>query len=287
MSNLTLDRPRANTSPAAFKLERASPAVGAHISGIDLAQRQSPETYQALRQALVDHGVIFFRNQFLDAEQFEHLGEQFGEIHRPNTELIPALPGTRATAELKKKPGQARNVGGRWHTDQMHSISPSWACLLLARKTPATGGDTLWASMAKVYESLSPGLQLALEQLKGVHTDAELQKSQATGRAPAAPAVHPAVVTHPLNRRKIMYVCSLMTRQFEGWTEEESKPLIDYLYSHAQRPDFSCRFKWEPGSMAIWDNFQTWHFACNDYEGGDERVMHRIVVRGPEIGALS
>jgi taurine dioxygenase len=286
MNTATLEKSKPAGATSAFKLEPVTPAVGALISEIDLSQCQSPATYQALRQALVDHGVIFFRNQFLDAEQFEHLGAQFGEMHRPNTELIPALPGTKATAELKKKPGQVRNVGGRWHTDQMHSASPSWACLLLARKTPPTGGDTLWASMSKVYESLSPGLQLALSQLKGVHTDAELQRSQVTGKPPAAPAIHPAVITHPLSRKKIMYICSLMTRQFEGWTEEESKPLIEYLYNHAQRPDFTCRFKWEPGSMAIWDNFETWHFACNDYEGGDERIMHRIVVRGPEINAL-
>jgi len=287
VNTVSLEKPATNSKAPAFKLAPVTPAVGAMISDIDLSEHQTPETYQALRQALVDHGVIFLRNQFLSPEQFEHLGEQFGQIHRPNTELIPALPGTRATAELKKKPGQVRNVGGRWHTDQMHSASPSWACLLLARKTPPIGGDTLWASMSKVYESLSPGLQLALSQLKGVHTDAELQRSQATGRLPAQPAVHPAVITHPLSEKKIVYICSLMTREFDGWTPEESKPLIDYLYNHAQRPDFTCRFKWEPGSMAIWDNFETWHFACNDYEGGDERVMHRIVVRGPEIGALS
>src|SRR4051812_6853546 len=106
--------------------------------------------------------------------------------------------------------------------------------------------------MSRAYEALSPGLQQTLSGLKGVHTDAVLQMSQATGKPPAEPAVHPAVITPPLSRKKILYICWLMTQKFEGWTEEESRPLIEYLYAHGQRPDFACRFHWEPGSMAIW-----------------------------------
>ena len=254
--------------------------VGAEIRNIDLSQTQSAETIRQIRAALVQHGVVFFRNQSLDSAQYEALAHAFGKPVRPNSGIIPALAGTTVIAEVRKDPDMGRNVGGSWHTDQVYRPNPSWGTMLLCREVPRFGGDTLWASMSAAYDRLSPGLQKTLRGLRAVHSNANVQSRMNTGRAPDPDVVHPVVIRHPESGRRILYVSPSYTRNFEGWTEAESKPLLDYLYQQAQHPEIFCRFHWEKGSLAFWDNYHTWHFAVNDYEAG-ERVMHRIVVEGP------
>ena len=263
-----------------LRIERMTPSVGALIHGVDLSEPLDDAAVATIRGALVDHGVIFFRDQSLTSEQYEAFAARFGEPTLPNSGIIPPLPGARWIAEVRKEEGRTRNVGGSWHTDQVYRPDPSWGTMLLCRQLPPTGGDTLFASMAAAYDRLSDGLKKTLESLRAVHSNVNVQARMNTGRAPDPDVLHPVVIRHPESGRKILYVSPSYTQRFEGWTEEESRPLLQHLYQHSQHPEFFMRWKWAEGSIAFWDNYQTWHFAVNDYAAG-ERVMHRIVVNGP------
>jgi len=263
-----------------IRIERVTPAVGAEIRGVDLSAPLDEATIRKIRKAIVDHGVIFFRDQQLDSAQYEAFAARFGEPTLPNSGIIPKLQGARVIAEVRKEEGRERNVGGSWHTDQVYRPNPSWGTMLLCRELPPTGGDTLWASMGAAYDTLSDGLKKTLDGLRAVHSNAGVQARMKTGREPEPDVVHPVVIRHPESGRKILYVSPGYTIRFEGWTEAESRPLLEFLFQHGQRPEFALRWRWEPGSLAFWDNYQTWHFAVNDYAAG-ERLMHRIVVNGP------
>jgi len=166
--------------------------------------------------------------------------------------------------------------------------------MLYAREVPKTGGDTLFASMYAAYDALSEGLKATLAGLKAVHSsrhvfgpEAPARRGDLAGRIrnpelATQHAVHPVVIRHPDSGRRVLYVNSGFTLRFDGWSEEESRPLLDYLYRHAVRPEFTCRFQWRLGSLAFWDNRSTWHFAVNDYHG-ERRLLHRITIAGPKL----
>jgi len=162
--------------------------------------------------------------------------------------------------------------------------------ILLARETPPSGGDTLFASMYAAYDGLSEGLKRTLASLRAVHSADHIYgpdgayaqtdlKDMLKGQGEKTGATHPAVITHPESGRKALYVNPAFTLRFEGWTREESLALLTYLYSQAMRPEITCKLQWRPGSLAVWDNRSTWHFAKNDYQG-ERRLMHRITVAG-------
>lgn len=262
------------------RVRRITTHVGAEIQNVDISQPLSPENARRVRRALVEHGVIFFRDQNLNSAQYEAFARQFGEALRPKSNFIPELAGSEVIAEVRKDEGQEKNIGGGWHTDQVFRAAPSWGTMLLCREIPEHGGDTLFLSMSEAYERLSVGLKKTLETLRGVHWNAAVQARMQSGKAPDPAVTHPVVIRHPETGRKILYVSPSYTTHFEGWTEAESRPLLQYLFRHAENPEWTCRFRWEKGSIAFWDNYQTWHFAVNDYDAG-ERVMHRIVVNGP------
>ncbi|MBL0419858.1 TauD/TfdA family dioxygenase [Ramlibacter sp. AW1] len=264
-------------------IEPVTPAVGAEIRGVDLSQPLEAQTVRAIRQALVDHGVIFLRDQRIDRTQYEAFAECFGQPRLPDSGIIPPLPGSRFTSEVRKDEGRERNIGGSWHTDQVYRAQPSWGSMLLCRQLPPTGGDTLFSSLGAAYDTLSDGLKKTLEPLRAVHSNAAVQARMKTGREPDPEVAHPVVLRHPDSGRRILYISPGYTTRFEGWTEAESRPLLEYLFQHGQRPEFTMRWRWREGSIAFWDNYQTWHFAVNDYAAG-ERVMHRIVVEGTPFG---
>ena len=262
------------------RIRRVATHVGAEIQNVDLARPLTPDNYRRVRRALVNHGVIFFRDQNIDIKQYEAFARQFGEALRPKSNFIPGLEGSDIISEVRKDEGKDRNIGGSWHTDQVFRVAPSWGTMLLCREIPEHGGDTLFLSMSAAYDRLSDGLKKTLETLRAVHWNAAVQSRMNSGREPDPAVTHPVVICHPESGRKILYVSPSYTTHFEGWTEAESRPLLEYLFRHAENPEWSCRFRWEKGSVAFWDNYQTWHFAVNDYDSG-ERVMHRIVVNGP------
>ncbi|MFM9941976.1 MAG: TauD/TfdA dioxygenase family protein [Hyphomicrobiaceae bacterium] len=270
----------------------ASGALGAELKGIDLAQPLSPMMAGEIRGALAEHGVIFFRDQDLTPEQHIAFAEQIAPINI--NRFFKTAPGYPQIAEVRKEPDQKKNIGGGWHTDHSYDQIPALGSILLAREVPERGGDTMFASMWLAYDNLSDGLKRTLEGLRAVHSSRHVFGAKAQykrevgdrlGNAEAATqdAVHPVVLRHPESGRRVLYVNRAFTTHFEGWTEEESKPLLEYLYAHGARPEFQTRFQWKEGSIAIWDNRSTWHLAINDYHGA-RRLMHRITLEGTPLG---
>jgi len=263
-------------------------AVGAEIAGLDLTEPLAPGARDTIRQTLADRGVVFFRDQLLTPEQHIRLARTFGDINI--NRFFAHAEGYPEIAVVVKEPHQTRNIGGGWHTDHSYDQIPALGSMLYAREVPPTGGDTLFASMYAAYDALSQGLQQTLSGLRAVHSSRhvfgvvpkDMQGRYHNPEAATQDAVHPVVITHPDSGRKALYVNPGFTLRFEGWTDEESRPLLDYLYRHAAKPDFCCRFAWRNGSLAFWDNRSTWHYAVNDYHG-ERRLMHRITVEGCEL----
>ena len=266
-----------------------TPALGAEILGVDLAGELSNAQLAGIRAAYHRYGVVFFRDQKLTPEQHLAFARRWGEISV--NRFFKAVEGHPMIAEVRKEPTQSGNIGGDWHTDQSYDAAPAMGSILHALEVPEFGGDTLFASMYKAYETLSDGLKQTLEGLKAWHSsrhafgataqDLETRRDGRIGNPELATqdALHPVVITHPESGRKALYVNPIFTRRFDGWSEAESAPLLAYLYDHASRPEFTCRFRWRAGSIAFWDNRTTWHRALNDYQGR-RRLMHRITIEG-------
>ncbi len=268
-------------------------AVGAEIDGLDLSVPLRGDALAAVRAALAEYGVVFFRGQSLTPEQHIAFAEQFAPVNV--NRFFAHVPGYPTIAEVRKEPGHTSNIGGGWHTDHSYDEAPALGSILYARDVPTSGGDTLFASMYAAYDALSAGLKRTLEGLRAVHSSrhvfgAEAKRFQTSdlkdrflnADQATQDAIHPVVVRHPDSGRKLLYVNPGFTLRFEGWTDEESKSLLAFLYSHASRPEFTCRFRWKNGSVAFWDNRATWHYALNDYQG-ERRLMHRITLEGPRL----
>jgi taurine dioxygenase len=262
-------------------------ALGAEIHGIDLSRDLSDETVAALRQALLDHLVIFFRDQDLTPAQQVAFGQRFGElIEYP---FVRGIEGHPLIIPVVKLPEERVNFGGVWHSDTTYLPEPPMGTILLAREVPAYGGDTLFANQYLAYETLSPALREMLDPLYAVSNSAKADVTRTReDRVRDAPgekangsltAEHPVVRTHPETGRKALYVNIAHTSHFRGMTEAESTPLLNYLFQHQVKPEFTCRFRWEAGSMAFWDNRCAQHNPVNDYHG-HRRVMHRITLKG-------
>ena len=268
-------------------IRRTSGALGAEISGVDLSGPLADETIAAVRQALVEHQVIFFRDQALTPAQQVAFGARFGPLN-----IHPYVAGMASQPEVMevvKEPQDKINFGGGWHSDMSFLERPAIGSILYAVETPEVGGDTLFASQAAAFDALSPGLQKTLEGLNAVHSAAREYSSQghsAQKRSSMAIAeadglvgeyVHPIVLVHPETGRKALYVNPAFTMKIEGWKTSESKALLDYLFQHSRYEGFTTRFTWKPGSVAFWDNRSVWHFALNDYPG-QRRHMRRVTV---------
>ncbi|MDF1720344.1 MAG: TauD/TfdA family dioxygenase [Minwuia sp.] len=274
-------------------IEPSPGGVGAFVHGIDLAHDLNGNTVGVLRQALGDHGVLFFRDQDLTPDQHIAAAEQFGEINV--NRFFSRLQTHDKIALVVKEPEQRGNIGGGWHTDHTYDQIPAMGSMLLARETPPRGGDTLFANMYTAYESLSDGLKETLCGLRAVHSSrhrfgaSAQNRDQFKGRlgnaeAATQDAVHPVVIRHPISGRPSLYVNDAFTLRFEGWTDAESAPLLQMLYAHAAKPEHTYRFAWAEGSIAFWDNRATWHYALNDYHGA-RREMHRITLEGCALEA--
>jgi len=271
---------------------RAGPMVGALIGNVDLAQPLSDRNLAILRQALAEHGVIFFRDQELSEDQHIAFASRFGPINI--NRFFQPVDGYPQIAEVRKEPEHKQNIGSVWHADHSYDRAPALGSVLYARLVPKIGGDTLFVNMGAVYESLSPGLRRVLEGLRAVHSSRhvfgkprdEKEWAGRIGKAELATqdVVHPMVIRHPDSGRQILYVNPDFTVGIEGWSVGESQALLDYLYAQAQRPEFQYRFQWRRGSLAFWDNRATWHLALNDYHG-QRRLMHRITIEGVPLAA--
>jgi taurine dioxygenase len=273
--------------------------VGAEIQGVDIAKDIDDQTFATMRAAFADHGVIFFRDQAITEQQHIDFARRWAPINI--NRFFGAHPQFPEIALVTKEKEQKDNIGGGWHTDHSYDHIPAMGSILVARELPETGGNTLFSSMYAAYDALSDGFKEMLGGLKAVHSakhifgaapETHYSQSDAggsrIGNAKAAEAlkdpVHPVVITHPLSGKKALYVNPAFTVRFDGWTIEESRPLLMQLYAHCMNPAFVHEFVWQPGSIAFWDNRSTWHFARNDYHG-QRREMHRITVEGEPLGA--
>jgi len=260
-------------------------ALGAEIDGVDAAQLLSTEVVEEVRHALLDHLVVFLRNQSLTPQQQVAFARAFGEpVEYPQ---LKGLPGCPLITPVVKLPHERVNFGGIWHSDTTYLECPPMASMLYAIETPPYGGDTLFANQYLAYETLSEGLKRTLDHLSGISSSLKADASRTREDAQRAVGAerkglipeHPVVRTHPETGRRALYVNVGHTTGFKGWTEEESKPLLEFLFRHQVKPEFTCRFHWEPGSLAFWDNRCVQHNPVNDYHGF-KRVMHRVTLAG-------
>ena len=268
-----------------------SGGVGVEVHNVDIKSGIDSGTFDELRAAFVEHGLIFLRDQDITPDEHIAFAERWGEINI--NRFFPRLDGYDQIATVTKEPDQTTNIGGGWHTDHSYDHVPAMGSILIARETPPVGGDTLFACMYTAYDTLSNGLKQTLEDMKAVHSSRHIFGEQSSYRDTmkdrfsnpedaTQDAVHPVVITHPESGRKALYVNPGFTLHFDGWTATESKPLLDYLYAHAVQLEHTTRFQWAPGSIAFWDNRCTWHYALNDYHG-TRREMHRITIEGSPI----
>jgi len=270
-----------------MEVKRIAGALGAEISGVDLRRRLGEREARALREALLEHLVVFLRDQPLEPAQFLAFAEAMGEpVEYP---FVQGIAGFPTIIEVKKLEHETVNFGGVWHSDTTYLEAPPMGSMLLARELPPYGGDTLFANQYLAYERLSATMKRLLEGLRGISSSAKADVSRtredriaSDGRTSARHeyrAVHPVVRTHPETGRKALFVNVAHTVGIEGMSDEESTPLLAFLFQHQIRPEFTCRFAWQPGSLAFWDNRCTLHNPVNDYHGF-RRVMHRITLRG-------
>jgi len=269
-----------------MEIRRIAGALGAEIHGVSLA-KLSPSEVEEIRRVWLENLVVFFRDQDLSPEQFMAFAKRIGKpIEYP---FVKGIAGFPEVIEVKKLEHEKINFGGIWHSDTAYLEVPPMASMLLAREVPPTGGDTLFANMYLAYETLSDGMKRMLDGVIAVNDSAKanvtrtredrIKSDGGEGAGKALVAEHPVVRTHPETGRKALYVNFGHTVRFRDMTEEESAPLLHFLFQHQIRPEFTCRFSWRPGSIAMWDNRCAQHNPVNDYHGY-RRVMHRITLQG-------
>lgn len=263
-----------------------SPTIGAEISGVDLSTTLSDATFAAIEGALIDHKVIFFRDQDLTTEQHLAFGRRFGELEvHPFAPEKPGHPEVLAiTHDERSKPRE--NI---WHSDVTWRLQPSLGSILRAIEVPATGGDTLFSDMEAAYDGLADDVKKQIGGAVARHdfdgfrrrlirqgaTDDEVAEYDRTYPNP----LHPVVRTHPVSGRKSIYVNRAFTREIVGWDPAESDRMLQHLYAQAATPEYQCRFTWRPNSIAFWDNRSCQHYAVADY-WPQRRVMERVTVCG-------
>jgi taurine dioxygenase len=271
-----------------LKVSPLAGALGAEVEGIDLRSLDEV-SWRKVHKAFLRYSVLVFRGQKLKPADLMEVGAHFGEpCHYP---FVTGMKGFPYIFEVVKEADETRNFGGAWHSDTTYLKRPPLATLLYAVETPSHGGDTLFASTAAAYEALSPGMREMVDGLVGVNS-AELKlhggrtashakikgmKVHDTESAAGYVAEHPVARTHPETGRKALYASRSHTTQFKGMTEEESAPLLNYLCQLQIRPEFTCRVRWAPGTLTVWDNRCTQHNAVNDYHG-QRRRMQRLTV---------
>jgi len=270
-----------------FEVRRLSGAIGAEILGVDLSADPGHNTIAAIREVWLEHGVIFFRDQDLPPAKFLQFARHFGApVEYP---FVKGIEGFAEIIPVVKLEHETRNFGGIWHSDTSYLDVPPMGTMLVAREVPPYGGDTLFANTTLAYETLSDGMKRMLDGLVAINASAKADVTRTREdrvrdggkgeRKQEFLSEHPVVRTHPETGRKALYVNVAHTLRFKDMTEAESAPLLNFLFQHQTRAEFTCRFNWRAGSLAFWDNRCALHNPVNDYHGY-KRVMHRITLAG-------
>ncbi len=267
-------------------------ALGAEIGGVDIAAGLDDATIAEIRQALLEHLVIFFRDQKLDDRSHKEFSRRFGRLFiHPNFDMGQAEP---EIVRVVRQPGDERIIGEDWHSDTTMMAEPPMGAILYALEVPPYGGDTLFANQYLAYETLSDGMKAMLANLKVVHSDIKVagphnnlnarrsSKIREDANWQPTESAHPVVRTHPETGAKCLFVNRSYSIRFDGMTERESTPLLEFLMEHGHRPEFTCRFRWQAGSIAFWDNRCTKHLAVHD-AGPFHRRMQRTQIAGDAV----
>ncbi len=275
------------------------PGAGIEITDVDL-RTVDDATFAEIRAVFHEHGLVFFRGQSLAEDDHIALARRIGTIN-VNRFFTPH-PDHTEIALVAKDPDQRFNVGGFWHTDHSYDAEPALGSILVARELPTSGGDTHFLSMYDAFEALPANLRARLRTMRAVHSPklafgstthkllalidpkSRLQNNEVADEL--GTTTHPAVIRHPLSGREALFVNPSFTVRFDGMSTVRSAPLLANIYRHVLRSGKVAKFRWEPGSVAMWDNRATWHNAKNDYKG-QRRVMHRITLDGCPIEAAS
>ena len=275
----------ANQNYFHINVKPVSGALGAEITGVDISLPLDAEVVEEIRNAFLSHLVIFFQNQVITPQKQLNFAEQFGiPMEYPQLKGLPECP---LVTEVIKLEHEKLNFGGVWHSDTAYLKQPPMASMLYAIEIPPYGGDTIFSNQYMAYENLSDGFKKTLSELIAVNSSSkpevsktrEDRMSEAGMELNVLSALHPAVRTHPETGRKALYVNKAHTTHFEDWTEQESKSLLEFLFHHQVRTEFTCRFSWEKNSLAFWDNRCVQHNPVNDYQGF-RRIMHRVTIAG-------
>ena len=275
------------------------PGAGIEIRGVDVRDADDA-TFEEILRLFHHHGLVFLRDQQLSESDHIALARRFGTINV--NRFFVAHPDHPEIALVTKEADQRLNVGGFWHTDHSYDVEPALGSILVARQLPARGGDTQFLSTYDAFEALPARLQERLRGMRAVHSAKHAfgtkasrlrelidpqYRTENTGAADALTTVtHPVVIRHPLSGREALFVNPSFTIRFEGWSVVRSAPLLAFIYAQVLRKAGIASFRWEPGSVAIWDNRATWHNAKNDYRG-ERREMHRITIDGCALGPAS
>ena len=270
-----------------MKIKQVSGAIGAIIQGVQLDENLDENTFYDIYSAFLKYQVIFFRNQNFIPESLISFAKNIGRpISYPFVKGLDSFP---EITPILKKETDINNFGGIWHSDTTYQNEPPKGTMLYAIEVPEFGGDTEFSNQYLAYERLSNEMKIFLEKKKAFNISGKsevtktrsdvLKHSSLNLKSNKLEAIHPVVRTHPETKKKSLYINQAHTSHFVGMSEEESMPVLKYLFKHQINSEFTCRFKWRKGSVAIWDNRCTLHNPINDYHGS-RRLMHRITFQG-------
>lgn len=272
---------------ADFDVVHLTPFIGSEIRGLDLSKPIAPDTLIELRKVWLDRKMLYFCKQTLTPAQQLAFTAQFGEVDK--YPFLNGIEGYPLVAPVLKLPEETVNFGGVWHSDTTYLEAPAAGASLYALEIPPVGGDTIFCNMQTAYEALPQEVKDQVDELKAVYTSskAAVSKTRVNRLADcgdkSAPEefsnIHPVIRTHPETGERTLYVHEAHTLNIEGQSEEESEPLLNFLYQHARKPEFQCRLRWQEGMVVLWDNRSTHHYPINDYHGY-RRLLHRVSLKG-------
>ena len=269
----------------ALEITPVTPLIGAEISGIDLSKPLSGNELGAVRQALLNHLVLFFREQDMTVEEQKDFGRQFGDLHIHPARDRNGLDGHPEILYINAGPDTSRVNGDEWHSDVSCDPEPPMGSILRLFEVPPAGGDTLFANMYAAYDALSDAMKDFLGGLTAIHDGGPNYIDRAKRAGIYKPDKvfpaneHPVIRTHPETGQKSIYVNRIFTQSIVGLSRDESRAVLDFLFQHIAKPDFQCRFRWEKDSVAFWDNRCTLHHAMWDYYPNIRRG-YRVTIKG-------
>ena len=271
-----------------MEIKLLSGALGAEVRGINLKD-SSKENWEAINNLMLEHKVLFFRDQDITCEEQINLAKMFGPLEKHV--YVKNLKGYPEIIRIIKGPDEKHQWGETWHTDVSYNPKPTKVIILRSRKIPPVGGDTMFSNMEIAYETLDEEIKMKIVGKKAIHSSLgaaafvdKYSEMEGNGNLDEYSNEHPIVRTHPETKKKILYVNSMYTKRIIDMDKKESDEILKKIFEHQERLDFTCRFKWTENAVAIWDNRSTQHQGLTDFFPGrglgHERIMDRIAIQG-------